>query len=128
MYSDSQLVVNQVKDAYQVKEPSIVKYVQKAKQLLKKLEQEGGQWDLLQIPRSENSEADSLAKAATKNNKAFQELELTEELVKPSIEEEEVMNIQDIAEWMKPIVQYLEHGTLPEDKLQARKLRVKAAH
>ena len=38
------------------------------------------------------------------------------------------MNIQDIAEWMKPIVQYLEHGTLPEDKLQARKLRVKAAH
>ena len=38
------------------------------------------------------------------------------------------MNIQDIAEWMKPIVQYLEHGTLPEDKLQAWKLRVKAAH
>ena len=42
VYSNSQLVVNQVKDAYQVKEPSIVKYVQKAKQLLKKLEQEGG--------------------------------------------------------------------------------------
>ena len=47
IYSNSQLVVNQVKDAYQVKEPSIVKYVQKAKQLLKKQEQEGGQWDLL---------------------------------------------------------------------------------
>ena len=109
--------MNQVKDAYQVKEPSIVKYVQKAKQLLKKLEQEGGQWDLLQIPISENSEADSLAKAVAENNKAFQELELTEELIKPSIEEEEVMNIQDIAEWMKPIVQYLEHGALPEDKL-----------
>ena len=42
VYSDSQLVVNQVKDAYQVKEPSIVKYMQKAKHLLKKLEQEGG--------------------------------------------------------------------------------------
>ena len=83
---------------------------------------------LLQIHRSENSEADSLAKAAAENNKAFQELELTEELIKPSIKEEEVMNIQDIAEWMKPIVQYLEHDTLPEDKLQARKLRVKAAH
>ena len=71
VYSDSQLVVNQVKDAYQVKEPSIVKYVQKAKQLLKKLEQEGGQWDLLQIPRSENSKADSLAKAAAEDSKAF---------------------------------------------------------
>ena len=40
-YSDSQLVVNQVKGTYQVKEPSIVQYIQKAKQLLKKLEQEG---------------------------------------------------------------------------------------
>ena len=37
VYSDSQLVVNQVKGTYQVKEPSIIQYVQKAKQLLKKL-------------------------------------------------------------------------------------------
>ena len=56
VYSDSQLVENQVKGTYQVKELSIVQYVQKAKQLLKKLEQKGGQWDLLQIPRSENLE------------------------------------------------------------------------
>ena len=55
VYSDSQLVVNQVKDAYQVKELNIILFLQKAKQLLKKLEQEGGQWDLLQIPMSENS-------------------------------------------------------------------------
>ena len=38
VYFDSQLVVNQVKGTYQVKEPSIVQYVQKTKQLLKKLE------------------------------------------------------------------------------------------
>ena len=36
VYSDSQLVVNQVKGIYQVKEPSIIKYVQKVKHLLKK--------------------------------------------------------------------------------------------
>ena len=47
VYSDSQLVVNQVKGTYQVKEPSIAQYMQKARQLLKKLEQEEGQWDLL---------------------------------------------------------------------------------
>ena len=76
-----------------MKEPTIVQYVQKAKQLLKKLEQKGEQWDLLQIPRSENSKVETLAKAASKANKAFQELELTEELTKPSIEEEEVMNV-----------------------------------
>ena len=83
---------------------------------------------MLQIPRSENSEPDSLAKAASEDNKTFQELELIEELAKPSIEEEKVMNIQEQAEWMKLIIQYLEHGTLPEDKLQAQKLRIKAAH
>ena len=38
------------------------------------------------------------------------------------------MNTQETAEWMKPIIQYLEHGILPEDKLKAQKLRVKAAH
>ena len=100
-----------------MKEPSIIQYVKKEKQFLKKLEQEGGQWDLLQIPRSENLEADSLAKAVSEANKAFQELELTEEITKPSIEEEKVINVQETAEWMRSIIQYLEHGTLPEDKL-----------
>ena len=70
-YSDSQLVVNQVKGTYQVKEPSIVKYIQKAKQLLKKLEQEEGQWEMLQIPKSENLEADLLAKLVSEANKIF---------------------------------------------------------
>ena len=37
VYFDSQLVVNQVKGTYQVKDPSIVRYMQRAKQLLKKL-------------------------------------------------------------------------------------------
>ena len=74
---------------------------------------------MLQIPRSENSEADSLAKAASKANKTFQELELTEELTKPSVEEDEVLNTQETTEWMKPIIQYLEYGTLPQDKLKA---------
>ena len=87
-----------------MKEPSIIKYVQKAKQLLKKLEQEGRQWEMLQIPRSENSEADLLAKSAWKANQIFKELELTKELTKLSIEEEKVMNTQEMAEWMKPII------------------------
>ena len=38
------------------------------------------------------------------------------------------MDIQETAEWLKPIIQYLEYDILPEDKLQAQKLRIKAAH
>ena len=50
---------------------------------------------MLQIPRSENSEADLLKKSALEANQIFKVLKLTEELSKPSIEEEEeVMNTQ----------------------------------
>ena len=38
------------------------------------------------------------------------------------------MNTQETTEWMKPIIQYLEHEILPKDKLKARKLKIKAAH
>ena len=68
-----------------------------------------------------------MAKSASEANHVFKELDLTEELTKSSIEEEEVMNTQETVEWMKPIIQYLEHGILPEDKLKSRKLRIKAA-
>ena len=69
-----------------------------------------------------------MAKLASEDNQIFKELDLTEELDKPSIEEEEIMNTQETTEWMKPIIQYLEHGILPEDKLKAQKLKIKAAH
>ena len=72
---------------------------------------------MLQIPRNENLETDSLAKAVSEANQIFQELELTEVLTRSSIEEEEIMSTQEMAEWMKPIIQYLEHDILPEDKL-----------
>ena len=84
---------------------------------------------MLQIPRSENLKANLLAKSASKANQIFKVLELTEELTKPSIEEEEeVMNTQETAEWIKPIIQYLEHGILPKEKLKARKLKIRAVH
>ena len=69
-----------------------------------------------------------MEKAVSEANKTFQELELTEELTNPSIEEREVMNTQEMTKWMKPIMQYLEHGILPEDKLKAQKLKIRAAH
>ena len=34
--------------------------------------------------------------------------------------------MQETAEWMKPIIQYLEHRILPEDKLKAQKLKIRA--
>lgn len=73
-------------------------------------------------------EADFLAKLASEANKVFKTLEQTAELNKPSTEEMEVMNTQEVADWMKPIIEYLGQGILPLNKLKALKIKLRAAH
>ena len=61
IYSDSQLIVNQVNSEYQAKGEKMASYLEKAKELL-------GQFDtvtITQIPRNENTNADALARLAT---------------------------------------------------------------
>ena len=38
------------------------------------------------------------------------------------------MNTYEVAEWMKPIIQHLEQGILPKDKLKAQTLKIRAAY
>ena len=97
-------------------------------QLLKSWSRKGDNGSCCKILEMKTQMQIHWQKAASEANKIFQELELTEKLTKLSIEEEEVMNTQEIAEWMKPIIQYLKYGTLPEDKLKARKLKIKVVH
>ena len=50
-----------------------------------------------------------------------------EYLAQPSIDEQEAMSI-DIAEtWMTPIIAYLEHGVLPSDRNEAKKMMRRAS-
>ena len=61
VWSDSQLVVRQIEDTYEVKSRRMILYLRKVRDLLKK-------FILVQvrhIPRAENSRADTLAKLAT---------------------------------------------------------------
>nr|GEV71871.1 reverse transcriptase domain-containing protein [Tanacetum cinerariifolium] len=55
-------------------------------------------------------------------------LVLVEVLKDKSIKEKEVATVveEDGPTWMTPIVEYLKEGTLPSDKKEARKLRIKA--
>ena len=57
----------------------------------------------------------------------FQNLLLKEEIIKPSMKENEVLTTCEIAEWIKPITEYLETGKLPIDRNQAKKIWIKAA-
>ncbi|KAL5540976.1 hypothetical protein UlMin_043773 [Ulmus minor] len=124
IYSDSQLIVNQVNSEYQAKGEKMASYLEKAKELL-------GQFDtvtITQIPRNENTNADALARLATGLEDSLLKTVPLEILVEPSIDKhQQVDAISDKPTWMDPIIAYLRDGTLPQDKFEARRLRYRSA-
>ncbi|KAL0295114.1 UNVERIFIED_CONTAM: hypothetical protein Sradi_6851500 [Sesamum radiatum] len=60
-YLDSQLVVKQVEGTYEVKEESMIQYLQQIANLKTKFHH----FQIIQIPREENAKADSLSKLAS---------------------------------------------------------------
>ncbi|KAL0373476.1 UNVERIFIED_CONTAM: hypothetical protein Sradi_3263300 [Sesamum radiatum] len=60
-YSDSQLIVKQVKGTYEAKEENMIQYLQQITDLKAKFHH----FQIIQIPREENAKADSLSKLAS---------------------------------------------------------------
>ncbi|XP_059654829.1 uncharacterized protein LOC132301604 [Cornus florida] len=85
----------------------------------------------LQVPRVENAEADQLATSASSSNEDLTWIVPIDVLEKPSINPpQEVMVIPVIPRepcWIDPLEAYLKHGVLPDQKSEARKLRLTAA-
>uniref|UniRef100_A0A2N9ESE9 Integrase catalytic domain-containing protein n=1 Tax=Fagus sylvatica TaxID=28930 RepID=A0A2N9ESE9_FAGSY len=103
------------------KEERMKKYLTVVKDLLthfKKVE-------LLQIPREENIAADRLARLASSGIEIDGFIEIQG---RPSMEEEIVNSITVNTTWMSPIIHYLREGTLPTDRTEAHKLRIRASH
>ncbi|KAL5574153.1 hypothetical protein UlMin_023750 [Ulmus minor] len=123
IYSDSQLIVNQVNSKYQAKGEKMASYLEKAKELL-------GQFDtvtITQIPRNENTNADALARLATGLEDSLLKTVPLEILDEPSIDKcQQVDAISDKPTWMDPIMAYLRDGTLPQDKFEARRLQYRS--
>jgi hypothetical protein len=80
--------------------------------------------ELLQIPREENEAADLLARLASSGVEIDGFVEIQG---RPSIEEETINPISFTMTWMLPIIQYLKEGTLPADRAEAHKLRIRAS-
>ena len=96
------------------------KYLEKMLLLVKKFKEA----NFVQIPREENVEADVLAKEAlaTGAMDEFDEIQYV-----PSIDLQEVQQVEGTENWITPIISYLKEGKLPEGKDEAIKLRVRAA-
>ncbi|XP_038687612.1 uncharacterized protein LOC119987002 [Tripterygium wilfordii] len=126
IYSDSQLVVNQLTGLYSARTATMAAYMEKTKQLLDRLHD----YKVIQIPREQNDHADALATLASADQLGVKRVIQVQVLERPSIDEmpEEIRCAEEQApSWMDPIIAYLKDGILPEDKKEARKLAVKAA-
>ncbi|XP_050207935.1 uncharacterized protein LOC126657310 [Mercurialis annua] len=123
IYSDSQLVVNQVSGNFEVKEATLKKYAKQAKTFFA---DNGRSWSLQQIPRAMNGRSDELAKwAATKNYDSMRNIphEIKRQpSFQEEIEEGEVLMVEGEETWMSPLTAYLANGILPEDKKEAKRI------
>ena len=125
VYSDSQLVVRQIEDTYEAKSETMVLYLQKVRDLLKK-------FVLVQVkhvPRTENSRADVLAKLAIALQEDLGRSTPVEYLAEPSIDPYSmvVAPIGSVPSWMDPIWDYINDETLPDDLKEAAKIRVRSS-
>ena len=111
--------MGQVNGTCEAKEEWMKKYLSKEKRLIRKFKEAS----FLQVLREENMEADALAKAASTDGSMD---ELDEVQYMPSIDLPEVQQIEGEENWMTPIVAYVRDGRLPEEKNEARKLRIRA--
>ncbi|XP_030963996.1 uncharacterized protein LOC115985174 [Quercus lobata] len=98
---DSQLVMGQVNGMYEAKEERMRKYLSRVMCLMKRFEKA----KFVQIPREENVEADTIAKEASAS---------------------EFIDKSDQIQYM-PSIDIPEVQQLPEEKDEARKLRVRSA-
>ena len=85
-------------------------------------------FDLLHVPRSGNAHADSLAMLATSSAQDLPRVILVEDLYKP-LRTGDTVQINQIRAgscWMDSIIQFLKEDILPEEKIEADKIRRKA--
>ncbi|XP_071902705.1 uncharacterized protein [Coffea arabica] len=122
VYSDSQLIVNQIGGTYEVKEGSLRKYVAKTCELRGQFEQ----FTLEQIPRSQNKRADALSKLASTSTGFSGRGVLVEVVRSRAYEPFNAAVIQVVSSWMDPIVRYLAHRELPPSRVEARKVLLKS--
>ena len=124
IYSDSQLVVNQVNDIYLERGEKMASYLEKAKGLMKTIQRTS----IEVIPWSKNANGNILAKLASTRDTELLDSVLVEFLVEPNIKQQlEVIELVQEPSWMNPIIVYLKNGELPEGKIEAQILRLKAA-
>ena len=125
MFSDSKLVVGQVKGKLETKYVRMQAYLNQVKHLQSGFES----FNILHIPRNGNTHANSLAMLATSLAQSLPRVILVEDLYKPMEGKSKMVHVHQVRvgpTWMDPIVLFLNEDILPEEKLEAEKVWRKA--
>ncbi|KAI5323743.1 hypothetical protein L3X38_032815 [Prunus dulcis] len=123
IFSDSQLVVHQVNQDFTAKDASMTAYLQHARHLLATFHAHS----IRQVPRSENSHADALARLASALEQGTGRHIHIEFLAQPSTQAPLICTIDHSPTWMDPILQFLQNQTLPANPAEARRVRHRSA-
>nr|GEW61905.1 reverse transcriptase domain-containing protein [Tanacetum cinerariifolium] len=123
IFTDSQLVANQVNGLFEVRQIVIKQYLEKANELLANFPCHS-----IHIKRDQNKKADALSNLVSMTFSKLSKEVLAEVIQDKSITQKEVTNVTHKKEdsWMIPIREYLQFGKLLDNLQKARKLRIKA--
>ena len=103
VFSDSRLIIGQVKGEFETKDERMQGYLSQVKYLQLKFDS----FDLLHIPRNGNAHADSLAMLATSSAHDLPRIILVEDLYKPTETRRETSQVHQIragSSWMESIM------------------------
>ena len=121
MFSDSRLVVGQVRRELEARDARMQEYLGQVRCIKTKFEF----FDLSYIPRNGNTHADFLATLATSSAQDFPQVILVEDLCTLAPSQRDMPQIHQIklgSSWMDPILLFLERDVLPEEKSEAEKV------
>ena len=124
VFSDSKLVMGQVKGELEPRDVRMQEYLSQVKRLQSDFEF----FNLTHVSRSGNTHADSLATLATSSEQGLPRIILVEDLCKVDVVKKDMVRIHQVkvgSSLMDPIVSFLKDDTLPKEKLEAKKIRRK---
>ncbi|XP_075640563.1 uncharacterized protein LOC142612345 [Castanea sativa] len=122
VFCDSRLVVGQVNGEFEAKDERMKSYLKRVQGVLGLFDS----FKVQQIPRGHNSHADSLAMLATSLGSKLPRMVMVEDLLSSSLTSIPAVRVHSIhvgPSWMDPIIAFLQHGILPEDRKMAETIR-----
>ncbi|KAK8924197.1 hypothetical protein KSP39_PZI019370 [Platanthera zijinensis] len=115
--TDSLVVASQINGEFEARDPTLQRYLAKVKGVIGTFQT----FSIRHVPREDNEQVDQLAKHGPRAGGTITDL------FRPSIEEGELMEVEQHPSWMDPFVTFLTTGEYPTG-MDGKKLKYKSAY